>query len=44
MKATVPVERLFMTCVETAAMNRQYREAEVLILGGPEDPFLPPTR
>lgn len=42
MKATVPVERLFMTCMETAAMNRQYCEAEALVLGGPEDPFLPP--
>lgn len=42
MKATVPVERLFMTCLETAAMNRRYREAEALVLGGPEDPFLPP--
>jgi hypothetical protein len=27
----VPIERLFMTCVETAAMNRQFREAEAVL-------------
>ncbi len=32
-KFTVPVERLWMTYLETAAMNRQYREAEALVLG-----------
>lgn len=42
MKATVPVTRLFMTCLETGAMNRRYSEAEALVLAGPEDPFLPP--
>jgi hypothetical protein len=43
MKATVPVSRLFMTCLETASMNRRYGEAEALLLGGPVDPFLPPA-
>jgi len=31
-KTTVPVERLWMTYLETKAMNRQYLEAEALIL------------
>lgn len=31
-KMTVPVEKLFMTYLETEAMNRQYKEAEALIL------------
>jgi len=31
-KMTVPVERLWMTYLETAAMNRQYNEAEALVL------------
>jgi len=31
-KTTVPVDRLWMTYLETAAMNRQYHEAEALVL------------
>lgn len=31
-KMTCPVEKLFMTYIETEAMNRQYKEAEALIL------------
>jgi hypothetical protein len=34
----LPVDRLFMTFVETSAMNRQYREAEAVLIG---DPFSP---
>ena len=34
-RQTVPVERLFMTYLETAAMNRQFHEAEAVLL---EDP------
>ena len=35
-KRTIPVERIFMTYLETAAMNRQYLEAEALVLRGEE--------
>lgn len=31
-KITTPIEKLFMTFLETEAMNRQYQEAEVIIL------------
>ena len=31
-KRTVPVTRLFMIYWETAAMNQQYQEAEILLL------------
>jgi hypothetical protein len=31
-KRTVPVDRLFMTYLETAAMNRQYPEAEAMVM------------
>lgn len=31
LKATVPVEKLFMTYLETDAMNRQYKEAEAIL-------------
>jgi hypothetical protein len=31
----VPAGRLFMTFLETAAMNRSYREAEAVLLGAP---------
>lgn len=31
-RQTVPVERLFMTYLETAAMNRQFHEAEAVLL------------
>jgi hypothetical protein len=36
-RQAVPVERLFMTCLETAHMNRQFKEAEAVLLGGGED-------
>jgi hypothetical protein len=36
-RQSVPVERLFMTCLETAHMNRQFKEAEAVLLGGGED-------
>ncbi len=39
-KQTVPIERLLMTYLETAAMNEQYLEAEALVLG--EDPAFQP--
>jgi hypothetical protein len=32
-REVVPVERLFMTYVETAAMNRRFQEAEAVLLG-----------
>jgi hypothetical protein len=32
-RRVVPVERLFMTFVETEAMNARYREAEAVVLG-----------
>lgn len=31
-KMTVPVERVFMTYLETQAMNRQYKEAEAVLI------------
>lgn len=31
-EVTDPVEKLFMTYFETEAMNRQYKEAEALVL------------
>jgi hypothetical protein len=37
LKNTFPVERLFMTYLETKAMNQQYKEAEALVLCGRED-------
>jgi len=37
-RQTVPVERLFMTHLETGAMNRQFREAEAILLADPENP------
>lgn len=33
----VPIERLFMTYVETAAMNRQFHEAEAVLLAEPRN-------
>lgn len=33
----VPVSRLFMTFLETPAMNRQYKEAEAVLIGDPEN-------
>jgi hypothetical protein len=36
----VPVERIFMTYLETAAMNTPFKEAEAVLLPGPDDaPF-----
>jgi hypothetical protein len=37
-RQTVPVERLFMTYLETAAMNRQFHEAEAVLIEDPENP------
>jgi len=37
-RQTVPVERLFMTYLETAAMNRQFHEAEAVLIEDPEHP------
>jgi hypothetical protein len=37
-RQAVPVERLFMTHLETAAMNRQFHEAEAILLEDPENP------
>ena len=34
----VPVSRLFMTFLETAAMNDRYREAEAVVIGDPDNP------
>jgi hypothetical protein len=38
-RQVVPVERLFMTYRETRAMNRQFRESEVVLIGDPESPL-----
>ncbi len=35
----VPIERLFMTYLETAAMNRQFKEAEAVLLDQPGAPL-----
>lgn len=35
LKRTFPIEQLFLTCVETAAMNRQYREHEAIVIHDP---------
>ena len=37
-RQVVPLDRLFMTYLETAAMNRQFREAEAVLLGDPANP------
>jgi len=37
-RQTVRLERVFMTYLETAAMNRRFREAEAVLLENPEDP------
>lgn len=39
-KRTIPVEKLFMTFLETDAMNSQYLEAEALVLHSNEDKSL----
>ena len=38
-RRAVPVERLFMTYLETEAMNRQFKEAEAVLLGDADDPM-----
>lgn len=38
-RQAVPVERLLMTHRETAAMNRQFRESEAILLGDPASPL-----
>jgi hypothetical protein len=38
-RQAVPVERLFMTHVETRAMNRQFRESEAVLIGDPGNPL-----
>lgn len=38
-RRTVPLERLFMTYFETAAMNRQFHEAEAILIEDPEHPL-----
>jgi len=40
LRQTVPIERIFMTYLETIHMNRQYREAEAILLGEPADGLL----
>lgn len=40
LKRTFPVEKLFLTCVETAAMNRQYREHEAVVIHDADDELL----
>lgn len=39
-KRAIPVEKLFMTYIETEAMNKQYLEAEALVLHTDEDRML----
>ena len=34
----MPLERLFMTYLETAVLNRQFHEAEAILLEAPENP------
>jgi len=38
-RQNVPVERLFMTYLETGAMNRQFREAEAVLIAEPANPM-----
>lgn len=40
LKRTFPIENLFLTCVETAAMNRRYREYEAVVIHDPRDEML----
>jgi len=37
-RQVVPLERVFMTYLETAAMNRQFHEAEAVLLEDPDNP------
>ncbi len=36
-RARLPVERLFMTFLETPALNQRYREAEAILIGDPSN-------
>ena len=40
LKRTFPVRKLFMTCIETEAMNKQYLEAEALVMHEQSDRLL----
>ncbi|HZY96802.1 MAG TPA: hypothetical protein VFE35_06845 [Candidatus Cybelea sp.] len=40
LKRTFLIEKLFLTYVETAAMNRQYREHEAVVIHDPDDEML----
>jgi len=40
LKRTIPVEKLFMSYLETEAMNRQYKEAEALVFYDSKDAIL----
>lgn len=40
LKRTIPVEKLFMSYLETEAMNRQYKEAEALVFYDSKDAVL----
>src|SRR5262249_8206241 len=35
LRQSVPIDRVFMTFLETAEMNRQYKEAEAVLLQDP---------
>jgi len=37
-RSVVPLDRVFMTYLETAAMNRQFHEAEAVLLDDPDNP------
>jgi hypothetical protein len=37
LRQSVPILRLFMTFLETAHMNRQFKEAEAVLLRSDED-------
>lgn len=39
MRQATPVGRLFMTFLETPAMNRQFKEAEAVLIGDPASPM-----
>lgn len=41
LKFSAPVERLFMTFLETREMNQQYREAEAVVLFDPQWTWIP---
>jgi hypothetical protein len=40
LRRTFPIEKLFMTYLETRAMNNQYLEAEAVVLHDPNDQYL----